>query len=144
MIYITKLVIKNFKQFEDFEIKFNKDLNIIVGNNDAGKTTIIEAINLAITGVLNGRYVKNEISEYLFNNNSIRNYLHNVKKDFSEELPKIEIDLFLDSDTENISELRGKNNLLNEDACGISYIIRFDGECSQLYFILLNSLKEKK
>ena len=46
---IKKIFIKNYKIFEHFDIELNEDLNIIVGNNETGKSTILEAINLALT-----------------------------------------------------------------------------------------------
>ncbi|WP_296642560.1 ATP-binding protein [Roseinatronobacter sp.] len=49
-MYIEKVKIKNFKCFEGwFEVDFNQGVNIIVGNNEAGKSTLLEAIgNLPI------------------------------------------------------------------------------------------------
>ena len=67
MIYVEKLIIKNFKCFRNIEIKFNKNVNIIVGNNEEGKSTILEALHLALSGMINGRPLRNEISEYFFN-----------------------------------------------------------------------------
>lgn len=67
-MYIEKVKIKNFKCFEDiFEVAFNQGVNIIVGNNEAGKSTLLEAIHLCLTGMLNGKYLRNELSPYLFN-----------------------------------------------------------------------------
>ena len=43
-MYISKLYIKNFKCFSEFEIEFNEGLNVIIGSNNSGKTTIIKAI----------------------------------------------------------------------------------------------------
>ncbi len=69
---IDKIVIENFKGFKDwFTLPLNRGLNIIVGNNEAGKSTILEAINLALTGLYNGRYLQNELTQYLFNNEAI-------------------------------------------------------------------------
>lgn len=34
---IKKIIIKNYKQFENFSLELNPDINIIVGNNEAGK-----------------------------------------------------------------------------------------------------------
>lgn len=48
---ITKLLVENFKSFKErFEVEFTEGLNIVVGDNEAGKSTILEAINLALTG----------------------------------------------------------------------------------------------
>ncbi|EKN5948096.1 ATP-dependent endonuclease, partial [Yersinia enterocolitica] len=68
-MFIEKLTIKNYKGFHgEFSLLLNSGINLIVGDNEAGKSTILEAINIALTGVLNGRYLKNEINQYLFNN----------------------------------------------------------------------------
>src|SRR5574344_2158210 len=42
--------IKNFRNYQDLDIKFNKNINIIYGNNAQGKTNLLEAIYfLALT-----------------------------------------------------------------------------------------------
>ena len=47
---IKKLILKNFRNYQDLTIEFNDRLNIIIGNNAQGKTNILEAIYfLAIT-----------------------------------------------------------------------------------------------
>lgn len=43
---IKNLKIKNFKGFKDFEIKNLKQVNLITGENNSGKSTVLEAINL--------------------------------------------------------------------------------------------------
>ena len=50
MIFVEKLGIQNYKCFRHFEIVFNEHLNIIVGNNEEGKSTILEALHLCLTG----------------------------------------------------------------------------------------------
>ena len=55
---IRKIKIHNFKCFRDFETELNPGLNILVGDNEAGKSTILEAIHLALTGVYCGRRVQ--------------------------------------------------------------------------------------
>ena len=68
-MYIKSVHIENYKSYYgSFDITLNNGINILVGNNEAGKSTIIEAVHLALTGILNGRYLKNELSQYLFNN----------------------------------------------------------------------------
>ena len=41
---IKKLFIKNYKSIENMVIELNGDVNIFVGENDSGKSTILEAI----------------------------------------------------------------------------------------------------
>ena len=58
MIYIKSLHIENYKCYEYVDVEFNNSTNIIVGNNEAGKSTIFEALNLCLSGLVNGRYIK--------------------------------------------------------------------------------------
>ena len=44
----TRLSLKNFKSYDDAEIKFNEGISVIVGENGAGKSTILEAISFAL------------------------------------------------------------------------------------------------
>ena len=50
MNYIKSLTIEGLKKFEHFNIEFDKNINIIIGENEAGKSTILEAINRSLCG----------------------------------------------------------------------------------------------
>ena len=43
-MYIKKLILKNYRNYDNLELKFNQNLNIIIGNNAQGKTNILESI----------------------------------------------------------------------------------------------------
>ena len=76
---INKVKIRNFKCFKGlFELELNKGLNILVGNNETGKSTILEAIHIALTGLYGGRNIKNELSQYLFNREVVELYINSV------------------------------------------------------------------
>jgi predicted ATP-dependent endonuclease of OLD family len=45
-MFIKKFRIQNFKSFQDIIIHFNQDVNILTGRNNAGKTTVLEALSL--------------------------------------------------------------------------------------------------
>lgn len=47
---IDKIRIENFKNFENLEVEFEKGVNLFVGSNGSGKTSILEAINVALGG----------------------------------------------------------------------------------------------
>lgn len=136
MIRIDRLVISNYKKFKKFEIQFHEGLNIIVGNNDEGKSTILEAVNLALTGTLNGRILKNEISENLFNVDVVNKYIESLKTK-PVELPEILIELYLLGD--GIDELKGNNNSKREDASGISFKVQFDENYKKEYEVFIKS-----
>lgn len=47
-MYLSWLAVRNFRQFENFSIEFNKGLNLLVGENNAGKSSVIDAIRIAL------------------------------------------------------------------------------------------------
>ncbi|MDR0999515.1 MAG: AAA family ATPase [Clostridiales bacterium] len=59
---LRKVKIENFKIFEKFELEFDSGINILVGDNEVGKSTVIEAIHLALTGIINGKTLNTELT----------------------------------------------------------------------------------
>ncbi len=49
-MYIEKIRLQNFRNYENLEIDLNKNINIIYGENAQGKTNIIESIFLCAFG----------------------------------------------------------------------------------------------
>ena len=49
-MYIKKVILENFRNYENQEIELNKNINIIYGNNAQGKTNIIESVFLCAFG----------------------------------------------------------------------------------------------
>ncbi len=47
-MHIANIWIENFRLFETFELDFNPGLNVIVGENNSGKTALIDAIRLTL------------------------------------------------------------------------------------------------
>lgn len=136
---IKKIKISNFKCFkEKFELVLNENLNIIVGNNEAGKSTIIDAINLALSGWFKGRYIFNELTQYLFNKESVDEYLNSLENGNPLPLPSISIELFFSENTPPI--FRGNKNSENSDSYGLSFKIEFDEKFLEEYILLI---KEK-
>ncbi|MBR4830393.1 MAG: DNA replication/repair protein RecF [Bacilli bacterium] len=49
-MFLRKIELKNFRNYEDLKLEFNKNINIFIGNNAQGKTNILESIYfLAVT-----------------------------------------------------------------------------------------------
>lgn len=132
---IKKIKIKNFKCFEnDFELNLNRDFNILVGKNEAGKTTILEAVHLALTGYLNGRYLKNEISSYLFNNKVSQAYISSLNGDSPLPPPEITIEIvFYEEDTPEYGEFLGNANSDKDEASGLVFSVQFDDKFNPEY-----------
>lgn len=70
---IAKIKLTNYKRFRKFEFIPNERTNIIVGDNEAGKSTILEAIDLVISG--NVRKVESIGIDRIINTDSIEEFL---------------------------------------------------------------------
>lgn len=87
------MTINGFKKFKQFQMEFNENLNIIVGENEAGKSTILEAIKV----VLNQQYRTSDksILAELFNRENIDIFIKNPS---IKTLPSIQINIQLELD----------------------------------------------
>jgi len=143
MTMIKKIFIQNYKIFYRFDLELNSDLNIIVGDNEVGKSTILEGINLALTKRLNGRYVEYELTPYLFNRKCVDEYLKSIKEGKPPQLPEIIIELYFDEST-GLESLRGTMNTKKENCIGIKLEIVFDEDYKEEYKKLLKKQSEIK
>lgn len=135
---IKKVYIENFKSFRKLDLALDGGINILVGNNEAGKTTILEAIHLALTGFLNGKYLKNDLTEYLFSFDCIQEYLKEP-----ENLPYILIEIFFEDGKYPLFE--GSLNYEKRDKeSGVSFKIAFDEKYQNEYNELLKDKENIK
>lgn len=139
MSTIEKIKIQNFKYFgeEPFEFTFNKGVNIIVGKNEEGKSTILEAIHLALTSSYHGRNIKNSLSQYLFNKESVSKYLREIKVDRKYPAPAILIELWFAADADTQRYEGNYNSEEKTNVCGIKIEIKLDEEQKRSYDALL-------
>lgn len=56
-MFLSDLSIKNFRKIQQMNLQFNKGVNLLVGENDAGKSCIIDAIRL-VTGAHGNDYFR--------------------------------------------------------------------------------------
>lgn len=130
---ISKVHIENFKIFKgSFKLNLNKGINILVGDNEAGKSTIIEAIHLALTGMLNGRYMKSELTQYIFNSEIVAEYIQSLEPNNATlPLPHILIEIYMSG--EDLAEFEGDGNSEKVKMSGISLKIAFDEKYQKEY-----------
>lgn len=104
MKHIQKIKLQNFKRFKTLSIDFDPDINILIGDNESGKSSILSAINLVLSGS------KSKIEtiglESLFNSEVINDYLKTDKA--YEKLPVLFIEVFLNE--QNNPDLNGNVN----------------------------------
>lgn len=135
MIAVEKLIIKNYKCFRDFEINFNKGVSIIVGNNEEGKSTILEALQLCLSGMLNGRALFSDVYEGLFNKEAVREYIESLKTDNKKPLPTILIEVYLK--TNELPRFEGDGNSGRTKGCGLWIKICFNEQYQGEYTALV-------
>jgi AAA15 family ATPase/GTPase len=63
-MHLKSLIIKNFRVLEDIDVEFDPRVNVIVGPNAVGKTTLLEAIRFA--KALLAPRTQNESNQVLF------------------------------------------------------------------------------
>ncbi len=50
--YITEIELHNYRRFENEVFRFDKNMNLLIGRNASGKTTVLEAVNVALGAYL--------------------------------------------------------------------------------------------
>lgn len=128
---ITKVKIQGYRKYKDLIFKPNRRFNLIVGANESGKSTLMEAIALTLTGRINGRTAAEELNPYWFNIELVEEFVRSRTAGKRVPWPEIRIELFL----ENSNELQQLCGAINTDvptnACpGISMQIIPDPDYS--------------
>jgi len=112
---ITKLRAFNFKKFDFIEIDFNENVNVIVGDNESGKSSILLAIDLVLSGS------RSKVESYgldaLLNATTVQKFF---KSNTYDALPHLRVELYFSKLDD--ADFYGRNNLLEKDDFGISMI----------------------
>ncbi len=126
-MHVKSIKLINFKKFRDDLLEFNDDVNIFVGDNNAGKSTILEALEIVLNFSHRGRPFNGEFSPDLFNQAAVTRFL---ASDLSiEHLPSLVIEAYIDG----VPEYRGSNNSLKADAQGVVVKACFDTSLESVY-----------
>ena len=119
MMTIQMVVVKNYKLLKDVVMNFNPKINILVGDNDAGKSTILEVLSILTTGKLNGFAFDRQLKANLFNSEIRKQYITDVKAGRKPELPRIIMEAYFDGD----AQYKGSENELFEDTVGLRAVV---------------------
>jgi energy-coupling factor transporter ATP-binding protein EcfA2 len=72
---IRKIKIQGYRIHKDLTVEPNRKFNLIVGANESGKSTLMEAVALALTGRINGRTVSEELNPHWFNTAVVEEFI---------------------------------------------------------------------
>lgn len=126
-MHINKIIVKNFKKLRHEQFEFNKDINILVGDNESGKSTILEAIEVCLNLRHRGKPLSTCLSADLFNANAVSDFLNGPKDQGS--FPEILIEAYLEGN----DDLKGNNNSLGSNCPGIFVRVFFDPDLASAY-----------
>lgn len=125
---ITKIHIRGYRIYKHFTFAPNPKKNILVGDNDAGKSTLMEAISLALNGRIAGRSVIEELNPHWFNSELVDEFVTALKAGEKPSFPEILIELYL-HDTVELQELCGAvNTAVPTNACPGVFLRIFPNE----------------
>ena len=110
---IEKLALHNFRRFDDFEMSLAPGTNLVIGDNESGKSSLLEAIDL----VLGGRKSRVESVglERLMNATAVEQFL-GCRKEFA-SLPTMWAEVYLSG--ESSPDLNGRNNSMKRECDGL-------------------------
>ena len=130
---ISKIILHNFKRFSHLEIDLDPTMNIFVGDNESGKSSILQAIDLVSRG---SRYKVEEIGfDSLFSAHVITDFMSGERK--VEMLPEMCVELYFPE--QNDPFLYGRNNSKQSDCDGICMHCKPNSEYSeQIRNVLIN------
>ena len=116
---IKRMVLRNFKRFKTLELEFDPELNILVGGNEAGKSSVLQALDI----VLSASRSKVEALglETLFNAECIAEFLAGERK--IADLPELLVELYLDG-IYGEHDLDGRNNSKGAEHLGIKMVCK--------------------
>lgn len=130
---ITKLYISNYKLLKEATIELNPDINIFVGENDAGKSTILEVISIITSGKLHGYAFNKQIKDNMFNMETRAEYITSLSAT-PLAAPKIVMEAYLDDGN---AQYAGTNNSFSENCGGIRIVVELDPQYEATYTTML-------
>jgi putative ATP-dependent endonuclease of the OLD family len=129
-MHITRVYINGFKRLNDFDLELDPTLNVIVGDNETGKTSVLEAIRLALSRQYEGRSIDYSLDPYLFNTTKVADFIRTLRNGGDAVPPRILIEVYLCDDPKypELAHLKGSNNEKGEDCPGLSLSIEVDND----------------
>ncbi|MBO4909544.1 MAG: AAA family ATPase [Lachnospiraceae bacterium] len=103
-IVIEKIRLQNYKRFLDYTVNPNPRINILIGDNEVGKSSILEAIDIVASGNL--RRIEAIGIDKLLNIDAVRQFGKGART--IENLPIMRIELYLAGQFDHT--MNGKNN----------------------------------
>lgn len=129
---IERVIVRNYRTLHNTDLTLGPGTNIIVGDNESGKSTLLEAINLALKCQLSRRSAAYELHPFLFSTRTVAEFIAGHKSGKPKPPPEIVIELYFRDEPE-LAELKGTMNSEMLDQPGISLKIKLDDNFKDEY-----------
>lgn len=110
---ITKVVLRNFKRFEVLELRLHPGLNVLLGDNEAGKSSVLQAVDLTLSA--SRSRIEALGVEHLLHAGAVARFMSGRR--LVSELPRALVELFLTAGEDPL--LNGKNNVDGQTCDGV-------------------------
>lgn len=120
VIMIERVIIVGYRRFARLDFAPNSGMNLVVGDNESGKSTLLEAIALALTGKANGRWASEELNPFWFHRPTVLDFFQRLGSGDPPAPPQIEIELYLSGHIDALQRLRGVHNSERIDCPGVA------------------------
>ncbi|MGV8865077.1 MAG: ATP-dependent nuclease [Pseudomonas sp.] len=114
---VKKLLLKNFKTFDALTLQFDEGTNVLIGDNETGKSSILLALDLSLTA--SRSRVETIGYEALLNQGAVKKFLEGPLT--LERLPEVIVDIFLQEGKD--PALYGTQNLVGIQTDGLRMAI---------------------
>ncbi|MEE5608986.1 AAA family ATPase [Streptococcus pneumoniae] len=115
---ISRIILQNFKRYQNVDFTCNSEVNIFVGENGAGKSTLLYGIGLVLSGS-HSQIERSSLSS-IINQEAILEFMGT--RDIN-QLPEVFIEIYFDELSTEISSnfnIEGKHNSQKIKAFGLS------------------------
>jgi len=132
-LIIERIVIENYRLIKHADFLVNPDMNIFVGDNDSGKSTLLETLTILTSGKLNGFAFERQLKANLFNDEIRRSYIDSLSDPAAVQSPP---KMFFEAycvDSDDYAEYKGTNNSRNENCPGIRIDVEFNTDYETTY-----------
>lgn len=136
---IDRIIVRGYRIFRDLELEPNAGTNIIVGDNESGKSTLLEAIGLALTGRIGGRWAQDELNPYWFNQQDVDAYFASLATEAPSAPPEILIELYLTNQDDALQPMLGAYNSRQDKVPGVRMHIAPNADYAQEFADYMSS-----
>ncbi|URK16952.1 AAA family ATPase [Thalassospira sp. GO-4] len=127
-MHIERIVIQNYRAIRNLDMQLQDGFNLIVGDNETGKSSLLEAINLCLRGQLNRRPIRYELHPFLFNVDTVADYLEQLRAGNNPRPPEILIETYFTGCPPDLQHLEGIANSKGTNSAGLRLRISLDEE----------------